>query len=128
MLFDLPHLAVFGAQLRPQLVWSNWSDADLERRMFDAQPGSPNHEKAKYMLEKRRHEREMARRSVSSIVRSSMEPQRGIHVLQRLMAKGRELSSRRPIDSTAAYGWAQTTSEVLISCFGTDSSRPLINA
>jgi hypothetical protein len=43
--------------------WSNWTDEQLEQMIFKAQPGSVHYEKAKYLLDKRRHAEEMATRS-----------------------------------------------------------------
>jgi hypothetical protein len=44
--------------------WSNWTDEQLEYILFHAQPGSVNYEKAKYLLEKRRHAKKWHKRQL----------------------------------------------------------------
>jgi hypothetical protein len=48
----------------PSEDWSTWTDEQLEGTLFRAQPGSVHYEKAKYLLEKRRHEQEMEKSRV----------------------------------------------------------------
>jgi hypothetical protein len=45
--------------------WSDWTDKQLEYRLFHSQPGSENHEKAKYLLEKRRREKADSNSSIT---------------------------------------------------------------
>jgi predicted nucleotide-binding protein len=98
--------------------WSNWTNEQLEHTLFDAHPGSVNHEKAKYLLEKRRHEKEVAQKKV---IEASFSPEKGIKVLTGLRQEGSELLSHRPLAMDDVHAWVQKGRELLIRCFGSES-------
>jgi predicted nucleotide-binding protein len=102
--------------------WSNWTDADLEKRLFDAQPGSENHEKAKYLLEKRRHEKEMTHNSVAA-TSPSVEPREGIRILTQLLLQGQSIQSRHPINTNDTFRWGRTVRAMLVECFGSPTEN-----
>jgi predicted nucleotide-binding protein len=105
-------------------AWLTWTDEQLEQMLFQAEPGSHNHEKAKYLLEKRQREREMARKAqITKTISPSLEPDKGIRVLRNHIAKGKELLKIRPLVMDDVHAWVNTGRELLIRCFGSDSKN-----
>jgi Predicted nucleotide-binding protein containing TIR-like domain len=93
----------------------------LEQRLFRAHPGSENHEKAKYLLEKRRHEEEMAKKAETKPIEPSFTGEQGISALTGLHREGSAFLSKRPLVMEDVYAWIQKGRELLIRCFGSNS-------
>jgi len=104
--------------------WSTWTNEQLEQVLFSAQPNSVNYEKAKYILEKRRHETEMAsKKSLAPVRPSTLEASQAGPLIQKLLKDGKAIIDRRPIDHNEAFRWKNTAQEILIKCFSSESNN-----
>src|SRR2546426_382371 len=73
----------------------------------------------------------MARKNISRLqppseVPRSVDPKTGITLLQRQIEKGKELLSKRPLQSSDHTAWDNTTRDFLVRAFG--SASPNVNA
>jgi predicted nucleotide-binding protein len=102
--------------------WSNWTNEQLEQTLFKAQPGSVNYEKAKYLLDKRRHAEGMATKSrAKQETAASLDSTQALSILRRLHERGTALMAKRPVQKNDVDAWASTGREMLIKAFGSDS-------
>lgn len=53
----------------------------------------------------------------------TVSPQRGLELIKRCHEKGVALLQHRPVDENEYYAWTNTTSEVLLKCFGSASGN-----
>jgi predicted nucleotide-binding protein len=105
--------------------WSTWPDEQLERVLFGSHPNSVNHEKAKYILEKRRYDTEMAKTKSPATIEPSLDASQRIQLIRRLLKDGRAILEHRPIEYDSVFRWQNTAHEILIKCFDLDSDNVL---
>ncbi len=59
--------------------------------------------------------------STNQTIPPSVSPERGIELIKRQHEKGAQLLSNRPLDKNSHDAWTNTTHEILVKCFGSES-------
>jgi predicted nucleotide-binding protein len=80
-------------------------------------------EKAKYILEKRRHETGMANKKSRAPIAPSIDPSQRTPLIRKLIKDGMEILDHPPIDHDRAFQWKNTALEILIKIFGSESNN-----
>jgi len=110
--------------------WEPLSDDQVIEKMQHVQAGSPTWKRAEGELKirefrrsQRKHEEEMAKSTASTVTPASLDSKQAIRVLRTVLEKGNALLSRRPLEKRDADAWANTTREMLIRTFSSNSDN-----